>query len=105
MMTPIDPAFLLIPLLRVTVPVRIPVVLRDVVLQLVQQTDGSSNFLPPEDLIEEAANRLSAGHPDKTLSSEDIAQLSSLRCIQSAIRHVCDFKGLRVCLSCIVVLN
>ena len=75
------------------------------VLQLVQQTDGSSNFLPPEDLIEEAANRLSAAHPDKTFSPEDIAQLSSLRCIQSAMRRVCDFKGSRVCLSCVVVLN
>ncbi|TBU33816.1 ribonuclease H2, subunit B [Dichomitus squalens] len=75
MMTPIDPAFILIPLLRVTLP-----------------TDGPGNFLPPEDLIEDAANKLPSAHSGKSLSANDVVRLSSLRCIHAAMRHVCDFK-------------
>lgn len=75
MMTPIDPAFLLIPLLRVTQP-----------------TTGSGNFLPPDDLIEEAASKLASENPATTLSPDDVQQLSSLRCIQAAMRHVCEYK-------------
>ncbi|KAI1794130.1 ribonuclease H2, subunit B [Ganoderma leucocontextum] len=75
MMTPIDPVFLLIPLLRVTQP-----------------TAGSGNFLPPEDLIEEAANKLVSGNSETPLSPDDVQRLSSLRCIQAAMQHVCEYK-------------
>ncbi|KAM5531576.1 hypothetical protein V8D89_014745 [Ganoderma adspersum] len=75
MMTPIDPAFLLVPLLRVTQPAA-----------------GLGNFLPPDDLIEDAASKLLSGNSEPLLSPDDVQRLSSLRCVQAAMRHVCEYK-------------
>ncbi|RDX55099.1 hypothetical protein OH76DRAFT_1397456 [Lentinus brumalis] len=82
-MTPIDPAFLLIPILRTTLP-----------------ASGLGNFRPPEDLIEDAASKLASstasGGNDSgpVISSEDILALSNLECVQAAMRRVCEYKDI-----------
>ncbi|RPD59858.1 hypothetical protein L227DRAFT_653766 [Lentinus tigrinus ALCF2SS1-6] len=81
MMIPVDPAFLLIPILQANLP-----------------TDGPGNFRPLEDIIEEAANKLASSptttpkSADSMISSEDIMFLSNLACIQAAMRRVCEYK-------------
>ncbi|KAI0630363.1 ribonuclease H2, subunit B [Trametes polyzona] len=77
-MTPVDPAFLLIRLLQCTLP-----------------ADGTpGNFRPADDIIEEAAAKVasSAVEGGQTVTSDDILHLSTLRCIPLAMRRVCEFK-------------
>ncbi|KAI0780054.1 ribonuclease H2, subunit B [Fomes fomentarius] len=79
-MTPIDPAFLLIPILRT-----------------IQPSEGLGTFRPFDDVIEDASNKLtSAATQDAGLATcpNDIRHLSSLRCIQAAMRRVCEFKDI-----------
>ncbi|PAV18546.1 ribonuclease h2 subunit b [Pyrrhoderma noxium] len=81
LLTPIDPAFLLVPLLKATCA-----------------QDGSlGNFRTLDDILEEAASVLSRnreGITDQTdnISSNDIIGLSSLTCVIAAARRICDFK-------------
>ncbi|PIL36183.1 hypothetical protein GSI_01843 [Ganoderma sinense ZZ0214-1] len=91
-MTPVDPVFLLIPLLRVTQPVILSLLVHTPCAEFLEQTTGSGNFLPPEDLIEDAASKLLSGNSQPILSPDDVQHLSSLRCVQAAMRHVCDYK-------------
>ncbi|KAJ3555767.1 hypothetical protein NM688_g2389 [Phlebia brevispora] len=82
-MTPIDPAFLLIPVLQAT-------------------TDGSAGTFRPmddvfEDAIEKLAGSLSAPTNPKDasteLSSEDLRRFFSLDCARDSMKRVCDVKG------------
>lgn len=97
-MTPIDPAFLLIPLLRMTVPVSYSSLTLHAPLTL-PQADGLGNFRPPEEIIEDAASKLASTSastskdPGLTMSSEDVMFLSNLGCVQAAMRRVCEYKG------------
>ncbi|KAG9122290.1 hypothetical protein FRC07_001405 [Ceratobasidium sp. 392] len=69
LMTPIDPAFLLIPFLRALL------------------VGGSQHtFKPTDDLLEE----LAAQHPD----IEDVPRFLRLDCVQRALRQLCDTKDI-----------
>ncbi|KAF8581587.1 hypothetical protein K439DRAFT_1647835 [Ramaria rubella] len=75
-MAPIDPAFLLLP-----------------ILQVAQPLDGSiGNFRPPDDIFEEAAARLSQGSKSCTIKSKDVLQLAALDCVHAALKRICDYK-------------
>ncbi|CDO77326.1 hypothetical protein BN946_scf184775.g16 [Trametes cinnabarina] len=80
-MTPIDPAFLLIPLLETTIP-----------------AEGmTANFRPADDVLEEAASKIvqpPTSASDDFISSEDVSYLSSLRCVQAVMRRVCEYKDI-----------
>ncbi|KAH9935311.1 ribonuclease H2, subunit B [Fomitopsis serialis] len=82
-LTPVDPVFLLIPLLRCSCP-----------------TDNApSNFRSAEDLFEVATSAYlqtsgstpSQGEPTP-YSSDDLLRLLSYRCIDSAMRRICEVK-------------
>ncbi|KAI0743544.1 ribonuclease H2, subunit B [Daedaleopsis nitida] len=75
-LTPIDPAFLLIPLIRAVHP-----------------ADGLGTFRPVEDIMEEVSTSMSAAGPNDTsavISLDDALQLSLLSCVQAAMRRICD---------------
>ncbi|KAI0645702.1 ribonuclease H2, subunit B [Trametes meyenii] len=79
-MTPVDPALLLIRILKLTTP-----------------GDGTvGNFRPADDIIEEAANKLATSATEDTASitSEDVLFLSSLRCVGASMRRICEFKDI-----------
>ncbi|XP_006460823.1 hypothetical protein AGABI2DRAFT_192416 [Agaricus bisporus var. bisporus H97] len=79
LMTPVDPVFLLLP-----------------VLSCIQPNDGSAGqFKPADDMLEEAALRLqeqSQSRKDGRISNEDILRLTNLRCARNALKHICDIK-------------
>ncbi|KAI0949376.1 hypothetical protein AcW1_009009 [Taiwanofungus camphoratus] len=79
-MTPIDPAFILLPVLHRTCP-----------------ADGSSgNFCRAEDLLEEAVANMCPSNSAKDSShaswSRDLLYLQSFGCIQSTMKRICDVK-------------
>jgi ribonuclease H2 subunit B len=105
-MTPIDPTFLLIPILQVVQPVRPTstffVQLSDVDFFRDVQIDGSpGSFRPADDIFEDAVARLikaqdaqsTAKDPSSAMCEEDIHHLLDTRCIRVALRRVCDVKG------------
>ncbi|KIM45252.1 hypothetical protein M413DRAFT_441934 [Hebeloma cylindrosporum] len=79
MMTPVDPAFLLIRILQATQPV-----------------DGStSQFRTADDLIGEAAKHISSSSESENnpaLQLEDIIEFFSLACTTNALTRLCDMK-------------
>ncbi|KAJ7702974.1 ribonuclease H2, subunit B [Mycena rosella] len=82
-MTPIDPAFLLIPILQSVYP----------------ENGAQGMFRPADEIFEDAAANLeqtstSAAGKDNLLivSKEDVLQFTSLECCQSALSRVCDVK-------------
>ncbi|KJA20727.1 hypothetical protein HYPSUDRAFT_88505 [Hypholoma sublateritium FD-334 SS-4] len=80
-MTPVDPSFLLLPILQVTQP-----------------TDESlAQFKPADDLFDEAAGKFepaSESESDKASSSnsQDILEFCSLSYVRRCLRHVCETK-------------
>ncbi|KAH9858715.1 ribonuclease H2, subunit B [Lenzites betulinus] len=80
-MTPVDPAFLLIRLLQGTAPI-----------------DGTSgNYRPLDDVLEDAAVKASSSSTEggvAPVSSDDIVYLSTMRCIHAAMRRICEFKDI-----------
>ncbi|KAF5370784.1 hypothetical protein D9758_001908 [Tetrapyrgos nigripes] len=83
MMLPVDPAFLLIPVLRCVLP-----------------DDGSpGTFQPADDILEEAASKLtsmsqSTKDTPTTLSEDDILYFSSLDSTKSAMNRLCDVQDI-----------
>lgn len=82
-MTPIDPIFLLIPILGATV----------------SQEGGQANYRPADDIFEEAAMKLAeASHssgsqdPSFTVAPDDIMTFGALDCTVQAMRRICDTK-------------
>ncbi|KAI0032101.1 ribonuclease H2, subunit B [Vararia minispora EC-137] len=70
-MTPIDPAFLLLRLLLAARP-----------------ADGTTGmFQPLDDIFEDVASKLDSG-----IMQEDIARLTGLDCVAGAMRRICDFQ-------------
>ncbi|CAE7227774.1 unnamed protein product [Rhizoctonia solani] len=67
-MTPIDPAFILIPFLKAL--------------------DSKTSFKPTDDLIEEAISKYSPSEFHK----EDIASFMALDCVRKALRQLCETK-------------
>ncbi|PBK74567.1 hypothetical protein ARMSODRAFT_1001380 [Armillaria solidipes] len=74
-LTPIDPAFLLIPILKSTIP-----------------SDGTSgNFRPADDIFEDAISKLSRESTD-LVSAVDITSFVEMDCTRRALRRVCEMK-------------
>ncbi|KAG6903090.1 hypothetical protein C0995_006277 [Termitomyces sp. Mi166 len=74
-MTPIDPVFLLLP-----------------ILQAVQPADGlTGTFRQADDIFEEAAAKLRTPDDAPTLD-KDILRFGSLQCTTDALKRVCDVK-------------
>ncbi|KAI0675309.1 ribonuclease H2, subunit B [Trametes maxima] len=78
-MTPVDPALLLIYILQRTIP-----------------SGTVGNFRPVDDIIEEAATKLATpvSEDNPPASSEDILFLSSLRCVGASMRRICEYKDI-----------
>ncbi|KAH9061335.1 ribonuclease H2, subunit B [Lactarius vividus] len=75
-MTPIDPAFLVIP-----------------ILQAIKPKDGSAGiFQPMDDIFDEAASKIVQG--STTIPQEDIVSLTRYDCIVDALKRVCDFQDI-----------
>ncbi|KAI9463581.1 ribonuclease H2, subunit B [Lactarius psammicola] len=75
-MTPIDPAFLVIP-----------------ILQVIKPKDGSAGiFQPMDDIFDEAASKIVQG--SATIAQEDIMSLTRYDCIADALKWVCDFQDI-----------
>ncbi|CAL1707637.1 unnamed protein product [Somion occarium] len=85
LMTPVDPAFLLIPILR-----------------SIYLVDGSyGTFRPADDILEDAMKTYFAslggtcaikGDPSSQLSQSDLANLCSLDCVHTAMKRICEVK-------------
>ncbi|KLO16903.1 hypothetical protein SCHPADRAFT_913867 [Schizopora paradoxa] len=82
LMTPVDPAFLLFPILQAAFP-----------------SGTATSFRTLEDIFEQAATKLretteSPDAPDGSsqVSDRDLHTLSLLRCVEKAMRKICDFK-------------
>jgi ribonuclease H2 subunit B len=103
-MTPIDPTFLLLPIMQAIQPVRLIITFICHQNNLIfMKPDGSTaQFRTADDVFEEAAKCL--GKPPSVDSSsmesndtlvipQDIIDLWSLKCIRKAIRSICDIKG------------
>ncbi|PCH43776.1 hypothetical protein WOLCODRAFT_132945 [Wolfiporia cocos MD-104 SS10] len=77
-MTPIDPAFLMIPILQRSIPT--------------EERQGA--FRPAEQLLEEAAARIlpstENGSADCYIS--DVLRLLEFSCVRDALRHICEVK-------------
>ena len=70
-MTPIDPAFILIPLLLAVRP-----------------ADGTAGkFRPLDEVFDGVSEKL------ESVTSEDIASLITLDCVAGAMRRICDVQG------------
>ncbi|KAH8119008.1 ribonuclease H2, subunit B [Phellopilus nigrolimitatus] len=83
LMTPVDPAFLLLPFLKAVSP----------------QDGSAGNFRTLDDIFEEAAAKLSESNKGITDASEgvstsDIVELGGLPCIQDAMRRICESKDI-----------
>ncbi|KIK92834.1 hypothetical protein PAXRUDRAFT_829595 [Paxillus rubicundulus Ve08.2h10] len=81
-MTPVDPLFLLIPILRA----------------IKQHDGGTVNFRPAEDMFEDAARCVTetsrtgvAASPDM-IGVEDVMKFAALECTKNAMKRVCDMK-------------
>ncbi|KAK0241807.1 ribonuclease H2, subunit B, partial [Armillaria nabsnona] len=74
-LTPIDPAFLLIPILKSTIP-----------------SDGTSgNFRPADDIFEDAISKLSR-ESNGLVSAVDITSFVEMDCTRRALRRVYEMK-------------
>lgn len=98
-MSPIDPTFLLFPILQATDPVRLFPCHGCLTYIFGQPEDGyEHHFRPADDIFEDAALKIEerCGRHDDTsydVNAQDILQLASLPCIKDALRRVCDMKG------------
>ncbi|PFH53808.1 hypothetical protein AMATHDRAFT_54330 [Amanita thiersii Skay4041] len=80
--TPVDPVFLLLPILQATNPL-----------------EGiESHFRPAADIFDEASSKLFGGSPAPSdvstqVLQRDILQFSSLDSVRQSLHHVCDVKA------------
>lgn len=101
-MTPIDPAFLLIPILQAVKPVRkaFDSLSFRFTLTVLPQSDGSAGiFQPLDDIFDEAAPKIvqavngAASDNTSPISQEDILFLTRCDCIVGALKMICDFQS------------
>ena len=123
-MTPIDPAFLLIPILKAIKLVSIstsksllrlsplsstPCSWSSFFLALTTQDDGSVGlFQPLDDIFDEAASKIVRSVNERTpddapgfppISPEDMLSLTRYDCIISCMNRICDFQSACAALS------
>lgn len=111
-MTPIDPIFLLIPILQAIKPVSIcleplsPLPSRPCLWSSLPQNDGSAGlFQPLDDIFDEAAPKIVRSVNERTLnddalafppiSAEDMMSLTRYDCIIDALNRICDSQSAR----------
>ncbi|KAJ7072116.1 ribonuclease H2, subunit B [Mycena amicta] len=74
--TPVDPAFLLIP-----------------VLQSVYPENSPGMFRPADEIFEDAATNLEqSSEPSTSIRKEDVLYFASMECCRRALKRVCDVK-------------
>ncbi|KAF8520441.1 ribonuclease H2, subunit B [Hysterangium stoloniferum] len=77
-MTPVDPVFLLIPILRAAQPV-----------------DGTlGKFRPIDDIFEESTLKLCAQERFSFVKSADLSQFTALDCVHDALKRMCEYQDL-----------
>ncbi|KAF8919846.1 ribonuclease H2, subunit B [Mucidula mucida] len=75
MMTPIDPAFLLIPL-----------------LELIAPNAGATSFRTSEDIFEECVTRIKEKDDAGEIAESDLSRLFAMGCIEAALHRICETK-------------
>lgn len=103
MMTPMDPAFLLIPILQAIKPVRNELELRTLqnYAYASPQNDGSAGlFQPLDDILDEAMPKIIRAVDGRTsdevfpsISQEDVLFLTRCDCVINALKSICDFQS------------
>jgi ribonuclease H2 subunit B len=103
MMTPIDPAFLLIPILQTIKPVSNELELRTLqnYAYASPQNDGSAGlFQPLDDILDEAMPKIIRAVDGRTsddtfpsVSQEDVLFLTRCDCVINALKRICDFQS------------
>jgi len=77
-MTPVDPVFLLIPILRAAQP-----------------ADGTpGKFRPIDDIFEESTLKLCTQERFSFLKSADLSRFTALDCVRDAVKRMCDYQDL-----------
>ncbi|KAF7321755.1 hypothetical protein MKEN_00697200 [Mycena kentingensis (nom. inval.)] len=76
MFTPVDPAFLLIPVLQAVYP---------------ENTPGM--FRPADEIFEDAATNLAqSSDPETSIPKDDVTYFTSMECCRKAMRRICEVK-------------
>ncbi|KAF9051156.1 hypothetical protein BDZ89DRAFT_1154061 [Hymenopellis radicata] len=75
MMTPIDPAFLLIPLLHLVAP-----------------NAGATSFRTAEDIFEECVTRIKEKDDAGEIAEVDLSRLFAMGCMEAALHRICETK-------------
>ncbi|PPQ99458.1 hypothetical protein CVT24_005265 [Panaeolus cyanescens] len=80
-MTPIDPTFLLLPIIKAS-----------------QSNETMTQFRTADDIFEVAAAQIAAQCSDDTImpTKQDILEFSSLNCVKSSMASICDAKDITV---------
>ncbi|KAJ3568865.1 hypothetical protein NP233_g5437 [Leucocoprinus birnbaumii] len=81
LVTPVDPVFLLLPILR---SIKLP-------------NDSPGPFRPADDILEEAALAVQEQYRTKKegqVSSEDVLHFVRLKCTKDALKYICDVKDI-----------
>jgi ribonuclease H2 subunit B len=101
-MTPIDPAFLLIPILQAIKPVskQSEPYLRDCAYCLLQNDGSAGIFQPLDDIFDEAVpkivlavNGTASDDVFPHIIQEDMLFLTGCDCIVSSLKRLCDFQS------------
>jgi len=96
-MTPIDPAFFLIPILQAIKPVGKPPYSSLVHAYCSPQNDGSAGlFQPLDDILDEALPKINGRTSDDAfppISQEDMLFLTRCDCVVNALKRICDFQS------------
>ena len=96
--TPVDPAFLLIPILQTTQTVN-PISLHRLFLShgSIQQDGTLGTFRPADDIFEEASRRFQpseqSSRTDSFVLSNDILRFASMKVVKDSLKRICDVKG------------
>ena len=99
LMTPIDPTFLLFPILQGTSSVRTKLPVSSKYYPMLKYFNlQQTNFRTADDLFEEAVRILNTSVPSENaekslLDTKDIFAFASMSCTHTALRHVCEVKG------------
>ncbi|KAF9652960.1 hypothetical protein BDM02DRAFT_3088479 [Thelephora ganbajun] len=80
LMTPVDPVFLLIPIVRA-----------------ISKEGAPANFRPLDDIFDDAVTALMSRNrkitsPDQQISRHDIVKFTSMKCAAAAMKHLCEVK-------------
>ena len=97
LVTPVDPVFLLIPVVRIVYKVRDLSFLL-CLLSTSKQEGAPANFRPIDHIFDDAVTALTSENgknapPDQVLSRRDLVKFTSMKCVVSAMKHLCEVKS------------